>query len=318
VTVSRVNNVIVAVIAAIILSAFPIRAAEPAVSVAVSVDKNEITVGDIITLTVTVRYPAGVEVDIPSLGEKLGEFLIRDISLPKPRAEKDTTVRDVHYIITTYILGDINVPPVEVAYSYKDDAGKEIEKKIKTDTVTIHVKRVAPKDATDIRDIKGPVGLPVDWRPYLLWGGSALAAVAIVVLIILYLKKFRPAALERARLAPPMPPHKRALEELDRIEAMGLVEEGRFDLYYDLVTDALRRYVGARYNFNAIDMTTEEVVTALDGRLRRLDLADSVGAMLRESDLVKFARGESTAERATKLMEECRRIVRVSTPGAEA
>ncbi|GEM_PF-2994500 len=309
----RANSFIVAAMAAIILFSVPVRATESKVSASVSVDKEEITVGDIITLTVTARYPAGVEVNIPPLGDRLGEFFIRDISTPAPRTEQNETVKEVRYIITTYLVGDMTVPPVEVGYSYKDETGEVVEKKIETKPLTIHVKRTAPEDAGDIRDIKAPVDLPFDWRPYLLWGGTALAAAALVVLGFLYFKKLRPSAQSPAKSAPPVPPHERALSDLDRIEAMGLIEIGRFDLYYDLVTDTLRIYLGARYRFNGIDMTTDEVIISLDRRLRKLDLKDSVVTMLRESDLVKFAKGESDADRAQKLIEETRRVVRETT-----
>ena len=102
--------------------------------------------------------------------------------------------------------------------------------------------------------------------------------------------------------------------DLARIESMNLIESGQLDLYYDLVTDTLRTYLGARYNFPAIDMTTDEMVSALGGQLRKLDLKDSVVVMLRESDLVKFAKSAPDAARARDLIEESRRIVRETAP----
>jgi len=299
----------------IVLGATISRGAEPKVGLSVSVDKTEMTIGDLVNLTMSVRYPKGVNVKIPPLGEKLGEFFIRDISLPPPRTEKNDFVQEARYTITTYIVGDVTVPAVTITYSYQDDAGKTVEKQLQTDTLIIPVKRTAPKDAQDIKDIKGPVAVPFNWRPYALWGGVGVAAVALIFAAVYYLRKLRPAAKLQAKLKPPASPHEVALQELARIEAMKLIEAGEIDRYYDLVTDVLRDYLGARYNFNAIDMTTDEVVAALVGRLRRLELKDSVAIMLRESDLVKFARGQSDSDRAHELIEGTRRIVRETTPG---
>ena len=312
----RVNNIIAIVIAIAILVTSQARSAEPQVNIAASVDNSEITIGDVVALTITVRHPENVEVSIPPIGEKMGEFLIRDISMLQARIENGEKVQETIYLITTYFSGDLTVPPIEVTYKYKDENGETLEKKIESDPVTLNVKRTAPKDATDIIDIKGPVTIPFDWRPYALWIGVTLITAALVILGVFYFKRIRPAARAAAKIAPPLPPHEMALKELGRIEAMGLVEAGELDRYYDLVTDAMRRYLGARYNFNAIEMTTDEIIPALDGRLRRLDLKDTVAAWLRESDLVKFAKGESSAERARKLIEETRRIVKVTAPGA--
>jgi hypothetical protein len=316
VTAYRINKIIAPVLLAIVIGMTASWGAEPKVGLSVSVDKTEMTIGDLVILTVSVRYPKGVNVKIPPLGEKLGEFFIRDISLPPPRAEKTDLVQEARYTITTYIVGDVTIPPVTVTYTYQDDTGKTVEKQLQTDPVTIPVKRTAPKDAQDIKDIKGPVAVPFNWRPYLLWGGVGLAAVALIFAAVYYLKKMRPAAILQAKLKPPEPPHEVALRELARIEAMNLIEAGEIDRYYDLVTDVLRNYIGARYSFNAIDMTTDEVVASLIGRLRRLDLKDNIAIMLRESDLVKFAREQSDSDKAHELIEGTRRVVRETTPTA--
>ena len=310
----RTNKIAAVIVAVLIIFSTASMAAEPAVGVSVSVDKTEMTIGDLVTLTVSVRYPKGVNVKIPSLGEKLGEFFIRDISLPPPRAEKNEFVQEARYIVTTYIVGDITIPPVTITYTYQDENGKTVEKQLQTDPVTVPVKRTAPKDAEDIKDIKAPVPVKFNWRPYVLWGAVAMVIIALTIAGVYYVKKMRPTAQLQAKLKPPQPPHVVALQELDRIEAMKLIEAGEMNRYYDMVTDVLRNYLGARYSFNAMDMTTGEVVSTLMGRLRRLDLKDTVSVMLRESDLVKFARQQSDAGKAHELIEETRRVVRETTP----
>ena len=310
----RANKIAAIIVTVLVIFSTSSMAAEPAVGVSVSVDKTEITIGDLVTLTVSVRYPKGVSVKIPSLGDKLGEFFIRDISLPPPRSEKEGFVQEARYIVTTYIVGDVTIPPITINYTYQDETGKTVEKQLQTDPVTVPVKRTAPKDAEDIKDIKGPASVKFNWRPYVLWGGVAVAIIALTIAGVYYVKKMRPAAQLQAKLRPPQPPHVVALEELDRIEAMKLIEAGEMDRYYDLVTDVLRNYLGARYSFSAMDMTTDEVVSALMGRVRRLDLKDTVSVMLRESDLVKFAREQSDAGKAHGLIEETRRVVKETTP----
>ncbi len=305
---------IVSILAIILLTA-PALAEEPAVSLSVQVDRTEVKIGDVIEFAVTVKHPEIVSVKAPSVGEKLGEFFIREINLPEPERSDGKIVQKFEYKVTTYVVGDLEIPPMEVDYAYTDEKGESVEKTLNTDPITIHVKRTAPKDATEIHEIKGPVELPFDWRPYLLWGGGFLLAALIAGLVIFYLKKLAPSRREAAKLAPPLPAHEQALNELERIRKLNLLEEGKHKEFYDLVTDALRRYIGARYDFNAIDMTTGEIIRALDGRMRRLGIKESIGDILRESDLVKFADHSPPPERGEKLIDECRSIVEETMPG---
>lgn len=299
----------------IILVAATVLAKEPAVSLSVRVDKTEVTIGDVVEFIVTAEYPEGVNVKPPSVGEKLGEFFIRDINLPEPEKSGGKVTEKFEYKITTYLVGDLEIPPMEVEYAYTDENGERVEQNLSTDPVTIHVKRTAPKEAMEIRDIKGPVELPMDWRPYLWWGGGFLLVALIAALAIFYLKKLAPSRREAAKLAPPLPAHEQALDELERIRKMNLPEEGRYKEFYDLVTDALRRYIGVRYDFNAIDMTTGEIISALNGKLRRLNIKESIAEILRESDLVKFADHAPPPRRGEELIDECRNIVKETMPG---
>jgi len=306
---------IIAVLAAFTIGTTAV-AVEPAVSLSARVNRTEISIGDIIEFVVTVEYPEGVTVKVPSVGEKMGEFFIRDINLPRPRKSNGKTTESFEYKLTTYLVGDIDIPPVEVEYTYRNEKGQNVEKTLSTDPITVHVKRTAPKEATEIRDIKGPVELPVDWRPYLMWGGGFLLAALVAGLAVFYLKRLAPSQREAALPAPPPPAHEQALNELERIREMNLLREGRHKEFYDMVTDTLRRYIGSRYDFNAIEMTTGEIISALDGKLRKLKIKESIADILRESDLVKFADHVPPAERETKLIDECRSIVESTMPGA--
>src|SRR5690606_36232133 len=100
------------------------------------------------------------------------------------------------------------------------------------------------------------------------------------------------------------PPWEVALEELDEVRHAGLLEAHRYSEYFDRTSDALRRYLGARFGFDGLESTTDEILAALKkqaaGYVRLDDGAaspyptpgvsfDSIARFLRECDLVKFA-----------------------------
>jgi hypothetical protein len=154
-------------------------------------------------------------------------------------------------------------------------------------------------NATDIRDIKPPENPPVDWRPYWLAAGAAAALVLAGLVLYRVLRRSRRVAVA----PPPRPAHEVAHEELARLRARALPEQGAFKEYYSTLTAIVRSYLEHRFRLRAPEMTTEEflMVTARGGAALTSGHRALLGDFLGESDLVKFARHHPTlgdAERA--------------------
>lgn len=312
-TASLRNSITVAALMAM-LAAAAAYAAPPNVAVDTKVDRSDVTVGDVIKYTISAKHNPSVKINIPSISEKLGEFFVRNISTPKPRKQGDLIVDEVTYDITTYFTGDMKVPAVDISYTYKGDDGKEKTETITTEPLEIKVHPVSPENATDIKDIKGPVDVPVGWRFYALWGGLAFAVLAAAVLTILYFTRWRKRAEDKALQAPPRPAHEVALERLKAIEEMDLVAEGKFKEYYDMVTGVLREYLGSRYTIDAMEMTSSELLRGLAGSLKDLDLRSRVASVLEEGDMVKFAKHLPDEDRARLALTETRTVVERTIP----
>ena len=114
----------------------------------------------------------------------------------------------------------------------------------------------------------------------------------------------------RSRRRRPAPPWEVALERLDEVRHAGLLDAQRHAEYFDRVSDAVRGYLGARFGFDGLESTSDEILTALKkhaGGFVRLDAAselnapapgiplDEVRQFLAECDLVKFAQPEAVA-----------------------
>ena len=113
---------------------------------------------------------------------------------------------------------------------------------------------------------------------------------------------------------PPRPPWEVALERLDEIRHAGLLETQRYGEYFDRVSDAVRQYLGARFGFDGLESTTDEMLAAL----RRvphfgLPIAE-VAAFLQECDLVKFADVTPSFEECQRALAQAERIVRTTMP----
>lgn len=95
--------------------------------------------------------------------------------------------------------------------------------------------------------------------------------------------------------APPLPPHIVAIKALEELRNRKLWQNNRHKLYYSELGDILRTYISARYGIGAMEMTTDETLEALRPlELAAKPLAD-LTTLLRNADLVKFAKWEPEA-----------------------
>lgn len=131
-------------------------------------------------------------------------------------------------------------------------------------------------------------------------GALALAALAFW---LIRRRRRRPAAKPAE---PELPADFTALRRLDEIERMNLVEKGEIKTHYTLVVDALRAYSEKRYGMIALDQTTDEILWDL--RRQRVETGD-IEPVLREADLVKFAKYRPEVAVAKRLIDTVRGIV---------
>jgi len=146
------------------------------------------------------------------------------------------------------------------------------------------------------------------------WAAIALAAIVLAALIIWWVRRRR-ARIVVTEPKVVIPPDVIALAELDRIGTLGLIERSEFKSYYTLVTDCVRRYIGARFDVETMDRTTHEL---LDELSRRDTSVEGLGALLDEADLVKFAKLKPDAPIAVRALENARGIVVATKPRVEA
>ena len=86
-----------------------------------------------------------------------------------------------------------------------------------------------------------------------------------------------------------LPPHKIAINEIERIKADRKWAEEDSKEYYTLLTDTLRTYIKDRYGFNAMEMTSTEIINRLISDNNEEALSE-LREIFTTADLVKFAK----------------------------
>jgi len=263
------------------------------------VDRDSVTVGDVVKLTVRVRAPRGATVNFPSAVDSLGP--VQSLEPPVVRDGSDTldyTDRVATYRLAAWDVGTLPIRLGEVLVQTDDD-----ERRVQLTLPSLIVRSVLPVDTT-LRVPKParpllPVRAPTPWWWWLL---AALAVVALGLGIWWWRRR------RAGVLPPPGDPYGDAEHEFDRIEKLRLVDAGEPGRHAALMTDVLRRYLSARVEHASLALTSGELLAAVRGepgvpqdRLQRL---------FATVDRIKFARAPVSASEARSLGNEAREIVR--------
>ena len=139
--------------------------------------------------------------------------------------------------------------------------------------------------------IKDIVERPLTWVelwPMLLALVLILVFTALVVYLLMRYNDDKP-ILRRVTIAPKLPPHQVALQEMERIKMDKGWQKEDVKSYYTELTDALRIYMQERFGFNAMEMTSDEIIDKLNEQQDK-EWIDELRTLFNMSDLVKFAK----------------------------
>lgn len=151
-----------------------------------------------------------------------------------------------------------------------------------------------------IYDLKPQKTLPFRFREisgYVKWAVLfVLVLLAAAYALNRYLKSRGKGLGDLFKAAPPQPPHVVAIRALEALHHQKLWQNNRHKQYYSQLTDILRTYIDGRWGVSAMEMTSDEIIAAMRSEelpdKARMDLT----AILRDADLVKFAKATPEAE----------------------
>ena len=153
---------------------------------------------------------------------------------------------------------------------------------------------------TTVRDLKPQKTLKLRFAEFggylgIAFGALLLLALAIY-LLVRHLAKHGRSLSDLFKPAPPVPAHILAIEALERLHNEKLWQNDKHKQYYSALSDILRTYLAGRFEVGAMEMTTDEIAEALRTieveQKPKMDLL----SVLRDADLVKFAKATPEAE----------------------
>lgn len=250
-------------------------------------DSQQILIGDQVNLDLTVQLKDESTVAWPVFKDTLtGQLEIIEASIPDTsKLETGETVIHQRLVLTSFDTGIIVLPSIDFIFN------KDSLQRLSTEQMFIYVSDIPVEMEAEIKDIKGPYDVPFDWKRLLKWVLLGLLVVAAIVVGIILYRKYRKQPEEPvARPKPKRPAHDIALEKLEALRQQKLWQNDRTKEYYIELSDIIREYIEFRFDILALEMTTDETVSALKLAGIEEHKVNSLRQMLMMADLAKFAK----------------------------
>lgn len=263
-----------------------------------SVEPDSIGIGDQFIYSIEVDKDLVQSVFFPEFGGEGSEAysLIEDMPIDTlQRDGRRMTIRK-RYLLGAFEEGIHRVVP-QVMYADKNI----VDTLSGADTLDLLV-TTFQIDSTShsIFDIKPQKTLPFrmgEITGYIKWVIVALLVIAALVYALRrVLAHYGRSLSDMFRPAPPQPPHVVAFAALERLRGERLWQQEKHKLYYSALTDILRTYLVGQFGVGAMEMTSDEIIEAVRGLDVPQKNAMDLTQMLREADLVKFAKAVPDAE----------------------
>ena len=262
-----------------------------------TVEPDSIGIGDRFLYTIEVERDLMQEVYFPDFKQSVEHYeMIEDRPVDTLSREGRKLKLRKSYLMAAFQEGIHNVLP-EVMYLDKniidtlrgDDTLRLMVTTFEIDSTSHTIFDIKPQ-----RTLKFKFG---EISGYVTW---TIIAIIIVVLLFLVAKRilahYGKSFSDIFKPAPPLPPHEIALRDLKKLHSERLWQEGNHKLYYSGLTDILRAYIAGQFGVGALEMTSDEIIEAMRGveipQKQKMDLTE----LLRDADLVKFAKAMPEAE----------------------
>ena len=257
------------------------------IGVEAKIDSIQMFIGQQVHVTVTATTPANATVVFPTF--KPREQIVQGVEVLVNGEEQKENVEQGQRLSRVYTLTSFDgnlyyLPPFKVKVNGKEYQSKSLALKVlEVDVDTTKMNQFfGPKDVQDN---------PFQWSD---WSLVFWLSVTLILLLVaagyLYVRlRDNKPIIKSFKLVKRLLPHQKAMKEIEQIKADKMVSSENQKEYYTKLTDTLRRYIGERYKFSAMEMTSSEIIERLtqDGDQKSLD---ELRQLFTTADLVKFAK----------------------------
>ena len=276
------------------------------VTIDASIDSVQILIGEQAHVRLEVSLDADRRAQFPLLTDTLTKG-VEVVEVARPDTQYLNNGKRMlithDYTVTSFEPALYRLPPFEVQVDGRAYQSAPLALQVYT----------VPVDTLHPEQFFGPtevMKVPFSWNEW-AWVVAGLLAFILLCWLCFYqvkvYKENRP-IIRRIKTVPPRPAHELALAELERIRTARIGEKGQPKAFYTELTETLRRYLQARYGFNAMEMTSDEILSQMAVSADVED-ANELRSLFVTADLVKFAKHAPFADENERHLTRAVRFV---------
>lgn len=183
-----------------------------------------------------------------------------------------------------------------------------------SDSFSIAVNTVVVDTSKAFKDIKTIATVERSWTEYLPQIIGGIIALALFAGIIVYLMERRKKKAKVEAIARAETYHERAIRLLTELDQKQLWQQNKPKEYYTELSEIVRQYIELRFNTNAMELTTDELLQKAKKHREMTQFRKSLKPLLQAADLAKFAKANPLPEEHIEALELALQFVRISKP----
>ena len=258
------------------------RAVAQSVTVEAKIDSLQILIGEQAKIQLQVAMDAKQRAVLPAYTDTIVRG-VEIVETAKPDTQflndRQRLLITQEYTVTSFDSALYYLPPMVVTVDNKEYKSKALALKVDT----LHPDQFFGQKAV--------MKAPFVWEDWYGLIGCSFLALPLLVLLIYFIIRIRDnkPIIRKVKVEPKLPPHQAAMKEIERIKNEKVWQKGLPKEYYTELTDTLRTYIKDRFGFNALEMTSSEIIDNLMEMNDKEAIAD-LKELFQTADLVKFAK----------------------------
>lgn len=269
------------------------------VSIKAQPDSTVMFIGSQIGLNIEVQMPETLSARLIQLSDSLS----KNVEIVEA-LKIDSTVQNgilkinQRYLITSFDTGLFYIPPFDIIELADGEKQKTEGFALLVVNPFQSIEIDEQSGVAKITDIRKPYDAPFilsELLEYWPWAVGALLLIGAIIGFVIWYKRYKLNKIGKPikKQKPIEPCHVTALRDLQRIKDEKIWQRNLFKEYFSDITDTLRRYISARFEINAMESTSDEIIDSLKEQLKEYpNDKQRLEQILELADLVKFAKQE--------------------------
>lgn len=280
-------------------------------AVSVKTDATQISVGD------PLHYFVTATIDTTKSSLRWAAYPDTFDSLELTEKGKIDTIRNgaiVTYkqrlLITGFDSGSFVIPRF-VFFAVHKNGGIDT---LFTDSFRLLVNTVPVDTTKPFKGIKGVAEVTTSWMDNLPLIIGLLLGIGILVWTAYYFARNRKQKQEQKIMEQAETYHERTLRLLNELDKRQLWQQDKPKEYYTELSGIIRQYIELRFQTNAMELTTDELLRKAKKHREMAVFSKSLRPLLEASDLAKFAKAHPLPEEHIEALDLARNFVKISKP----